>query len=266
MKLTEGLTPEQRADLGDLSAIQAALHTYDAPPTQVNLLEDLQVHLPPAPPPALGWRDLLRLAHAQFSLLQATFWWANGLLFILGLLLAANQHTDTLILGFVLLAPLLALGGVALIFRARTPTMRDLELLSPISHIKLLYLRFALVLGGNIFLSLALLALIWLQIPQLILWRLLLIWSGPLLLLVGIALWLTVRYGYGSGAGLPLTLWATLVLLGWHDSVLNNLEPTVWLVMQVNSHSIIISLLAGLLGVLLLVLATRQIWMATAWR
>jgi hypothetical protein len=272
--LTDELTPEQRADLGDLFSVQDALTTYEAPPSdpaqQTNLLATLTAYMlqQQASATHLSWRDWLRLANEQVRALQAAFWLANALLFVTGLVLAANQRTDTLILGFALIAPLLALGGVALIFRARTTTMRDLELLSPVSPIVLLYMRFLLVLGTNALLSLILLGVIWTQAPQLVLWRLLLLWSGPLLLLLGAALWLSIHYSYWLGTLAPMIGWAALTVLGWRDVVLLRVDVSKWLLWQVNqaNPSLLLAALSGCLGLMLIWLTMRQIQAEVTWR
>jgi hypothetical protein len=265
-RLTAGLDEEERESLGDLEDLTRLLAGYDLPPEadpgpqeHARLLAALEPHLPSPAPVAerRGVRAWLNLVGSQVALLQPPFWWAGGLVLLLGLIVALLEGDGLLALTFVLLTPVLSAAGVAYAFRPETRTLWELERLTPINPLALLYARLTLVLAFDALLSLALLGMIWLQVPQVVLWRLLLAWLGPMLGLAGVALYATVRWGPTVGAVLPLGLWGGFVLVGWWQAVERGvyLEGIMsWLLAQINVSSLfpVAALLAAALGLLLL--------------
>lgn len=263
-RLTAGLDDEQRQSLGDLQELVALLADYDGPAEpgprdRARLLTALERHLPPAPEPVprRGLQAWLKLAWSQAAILRAPFWWAGGLVLLLGLVVALVEGDGLLTLIFVFLTPVLSAAGVAYAFRPETRTLWELERLTPVNPLELLYARLTLVLAFDAFLSLALLGVIWLRLPQLVLWRLLLAWLGPMLALAGIALYAAVRWGPTPGAVLPLGLWGAFVTLAWWqamESAIDAQASVAWVLAQLNNSGVlpVASLLAAIMGLLLL--------------
>lgn len=274
------LSPEERAELGDLSPVAQGLAGYVAPrPTGVQteaLLAHLrplvkaravaQEALPAEPEPEFlpdepllagprGVRGWIALARSQTSLLEPPFWWASALLFALGLGTAIFADGRTVALSIALLSPVLAAAGVAYAFRPSARSLWEIERASPINPIELVYARLGLILSFNLALSVPLLALLAVVEPNLILWRLLVVWSGFMLGLTGLALYATVRWGALVGGAAPLILWAAVV--GWQGRpggrLLENLF-TGGLIGLVNQSNGLLGVALGglLLGVLLL--------------
>ncbi|MCU0493185.1 MAG: hypothetical protein MUD01_16490 [Chloroflexaceae bacterium] len=218
------LSPEERAELGSLEPLVARLAASESAPPSATDTARLVAQLRPLvagratplpAPPAVGVGQWLRLARAQLWLVGHGFWWASAGVLLLGLAVGLLASGGALAVAFVLLAPLLAAGCVAYAFRPATRTMWELEQAAPVSLLELLYVRLAMVLLWNLALASLLLTLIAVQEPRLLLWRLLLLWLGPLLGLTGVALFATVRWGGLAGALLPLGLWALGMGLGW---------------------------------------------------
>lgn len=162
--------------------------------------------------------NLLHLARAQTSLLEAPFWWSSLLLLLLGVGVGyASGGAAGVIVLFVVFAPLLAAGGVAYLFRPATRGLWDLERISPVQPLELLYARLTLILAFNVGLALVLLPFAWNQAP---IWRLLLAWLGPMIGLTGLALYLSVRWHTLAGTLVPLSLWCAMVMLGWQRGVM----------------------------------------------
>jgi hypothetical protein len=268
-QLTDELDEAQRQELGDLSALAHFLET-DAlpdpgPEEHARLLAALEPYLTvstiPQPRRLGNW---LRLARGQLVLFESSFWLSGALVLLLGLFLTIIEGRELLPLAFVLLAPLLAATGVAYAFRPETRSLGELERLTATGVVELLYVRLALVLAFNLLISLLLLLLIWLEGPQVVLWRLALVWLGPMLALAGLALYTTVRWGSLVGAILPLALWGGLALLGWREALLRAAEgmtPAAWLLLGINhsNTALISSILACLVGLGLLGLAGRTV-------
>ncbi len=266
--IEDDLTPEQRADLGDLHALYVQLDAYDVPePDHERLLAALK--------PALaadrrhtrgrfGWRDWLRLAWAQTELLEVPFWGSSILLTLIGLLLGVSYGSATTMLCLFFLSPLIAVGGVAYIFRPATRTLWELERLSRYQPFELLYARVAVILLLNVVLAFVLLLVVWTQGAQIVLWRLLLIWFGPMIGLMGLALFCSLRWNAAAGVLAPMSVWSLLIVLGWRESVLNAVDVE-HMVAWIGASTLlpVVAAVALIGGVLLLIESGRQ---AARWR
>jgi hypothetical protein len=266
--LSSELDSEQQTALGDLRPLEGALQRYTTPdPDSTQLLVNLQAVLAQEQgvvplPVAKAWRYRLRLAQMQISLVDSAFWWVSALLLGLGtaLVLASGGVLAGL---FALVSPLLAVAGTAYIFRPEAHSLREFELLSAVSPLELLYTRLLLILLYNIGLALTLILLAWSQDTQLVLWRLLLIWLGPMIGLTGVALYSLLRWRVLVGVLLPMGLWAALLVLGWRDVVLHSghlpasIEVLSLTVMQSNTFLVV--------SVLTLVIGAVLMWRAGHW-
>lgn len=268
-RLLEGLDENQRQALGDLSRLAHFLESDVIPDPgkeeHTRLLAALEPFVPvSAVPQPRTLRNWLRLAVGQFFLFESAFWMAGILILLIGLFLTANDGRELLPLAFVLLAPLLAAAGVAYAFQPETRTLGELERLTATSSFELLFLRLVLVLAFNLLISLLLLLLIYLEGPQVALWRLALVWLGPMLLLTGLALYTTIRWGSLVGIILPLGLWGCISLLGWREALLRavaGMTPAAWLLTEIGRSDLVLmgSILACLAGLGLLLLAGRTV-------
>lgn len=267
-RLTDGLDETHRQALGDLSALAYLLESDVMPdPGQedvARLLEALNPYLPvpnaPRPRPPSIWLHLIR---SQFVLFESSFWLSGALVLLLGLFITTIDGQELLPLAFVLLSPLLSAAGVAYAFRPETRTLGELERLTATTTAELLYARLALVLAFNLLIALLLLFLIWLEGPQVLLWRLVLAWLGPMLALTGLALFTTVRWGSLVSSLLPFGLWGSMVLLGWREALLHHIASgmtaTSWLLIEISRSTPVLigSMLACLAGIGLLILSGR---------
>jgi hypothetical protein len=265
-RLVDGLDATRRAELGDLSAVEALLQSYDAPQPGAadtsRLLANLEPFLAQSPPKngLAHWR---RLARSQARLLEKPFWLASGLVFVIGLLLALLDGEGALAVLFVFLSPAAAAAGVAYAFRPETRTLWELEKISPTHPLELLYVRLALIIGFNSLLTLLVLGIAWWQGPQLVLWRLLLAWLGPMLALAGTALYVTVRWGSVAGIAAAMGAWAGAVSVGWwralHEAAGTGM--VLWLLERIaGSDLLAVIYLALLVGGLYLLKAAGN-WM-----
>jgi hypothetical protein len=266
--LTSGLDSEQQAELGDLRQLEAALQTYESPkPDSARLLAELQPLMPqpvtPRPDPvSKDWRYRLRLTHMQLSLVDGTFWWVSGLLLGLGVLLLIAS--GGIIAGFfALISPVLAVAGTAYIFRPEMRSLRDFELLSAVKPLELLYTRLLLILVYNTGLALTLILLASSQDTQLVLWRLLLIWLGPMVGLTGVALYSMLRWNLLAGVLLPMSSWSLLLFVGWRDAVLQT--RTLMISVEVFSQVVTQSDTLLLASILALVVGIVLVWRSGRW-
>jgi hypothetical protein len=267
-QLTDGLDEAQRESLGDVSRLADLLAAYSVPSEpgshdDARLLAALAPYLPAPEQPGRSVIAWLTLAWSQARLLQAPFWWAGGMMLALGLILTLVNGDGLSALIFIFLTPVLAAAGVAYAFRPETETLWELERLTPTDPLALLYARITLVLIVDTLLSLTLLGTVWLQTPQLTLWRLLLTWLGPMLALVGLALYVTVRWGPTTGIVLPLGFWGALILVGWWqavDHVADSQAVASWLLAQIGGSSTVLTLCLAAAGVGVLLL-----WQSGQW-
>ena len=95
-----------------------------------------------------------------------------------------------------------------------------------------------------------------------VLWRLLLIWFGPMIGLTGMALFCSVRWNTITGIIAPMVAWATMIALGWRDVVLNTrFDPltTSGLLRHIGtSNSLLLLALVALIGGLVLLYKSSQ--------
>lgn len=276
--LAADLSPEEREQLGDLGPLAGQLARYDAPEPPEADTATLIARLAPTvaarteTKPAAFWDDIpanggvnwLALARAQLALVDPSAFWAAGLVFALGLLVTALGRGGLLALGFTLGAPILAAAGVAYAFRPAGRTLGEIERLSPVSLLELLYVRLGLVLSANLVLTLALLALTWVEMPRLILWRLLLLWLGPMLGIAGAALVVAARWGTLPGIAVPLGLWSVIGFIAWRAATTPPASGplTATVILDRLSHMPAVmfgALLLLVTGVLLLHLGTRLV-------
>jgi len=185
------------------------------------------------------------------------------------LIIAGVGYSGLLSLGVTLIAPVLAAAGVAFAFRPAGQTLAEIERISPVTPLELLYVRLGLVLAGNLALALALLGLVWIEGPRLVLWRVVLLWLGPMLGLAGMALYTSARWGTVAGLTAPLGAWGTLVLLAW-QGVIEPADPRVFGPTDILVHLsqapgvLVATLLLLAAGVLLLWQGTRLVGRETA--
>ncbi len=154
------------------------------------------------------------------SLLEAPFWWSSALVTLMGIVLSVGVGGAEATLCLVVLSPLIAITGVAYLFRPATRSLWEFEQLSQIQPLEFLYTRLALILALTGMIATILLLVIWTEGVQIVLWRLLLIWFGPMMGVVGIALFCAVRWNHFAGVIAPMLLWGLLILVGWRDTVL----------------------------------------------
>jgi hypothetical protein len=221
------LPPEARDELGDLQAVFGRLRQYDtAEPDRARLLSTLvPLLVKPAENltttlPRRGMREWLRLAWAQLMLLEAPFWWSSLLIIVIGVVLGVRFSGAEGTLALLLLSPLVAAAGVAYLFRPATRTLWEFEQLSHVQPLEFFYARLSLILLLNGLIALFLLIFVWTDDLQIVLWRLLLIWLGPMISVIGIALYCSVRWNNFVGVIAPVLMWGALVVVGWRDTVL----------------------------------------------
>lgn len=274
--LTEGFSDTEKTELGPLDNVHDQLAAYDLPdptPQEMALLMaklkpvlNARAEAIPAPVPqqkrsVLDW---MRLVWAQTSLLDTSFWWASMMVFVFGTLVIALNPTGWLTLILLLIAPVLTAVSVALVFRTTMTGLWELEQVSVRNPIELLYARLALVLAYNTLFLFVLSVFIQLQVPQVIFWRLLLVWFGPMLMLAGMAVYASVRLGIYASIILPMSLWFLLLLLGWQRIVAEripmNVPPMFWLA-QFSQSSVMLTgtLVTLLIGIVCLWLAARTV-------
>ena len=193
-------------------------------------------------------RAWLALMGAQVTLLEPPFWIAMFIIAALGVTIGLFADAGTLPMLFTWAAPVLGAVGVAYAYRPATEGLRELERISPVHPIELLYARLIPVLVCNAILALILLSLIGVRTPDLVLWRIVLVWFGPLLGLTGLALYCAVRWGSTVGVAAPVLSWGALNLFGWTQFSTQNMvvqsmaafdpiEMTHWLWLQASASN-----------------------------
>jgi hypothetical protein len=253
-RLSDELDAAQQHELGDLSNLVEQLSAYDiSEPDSAALMTQLTPLL--RQPLHVRVRQWFSLAWAQIALLEPSFLTASLLLFGFGAVLSILDGRS-LAEWFILLSPVLAAGGVGYVFRPSTQGLRELERISPVQPAELLFARLLIILSFNSILSLGLILISWGDVPF-ALWRMLLVWFGPMLGLSGLALILSVRVNAVFGSVAAMGVWCILIFVGWREIAVTS-TPTLNLMPLVASNGYLIGSLASLaVG---LVLITYSCW------
>jgi len=266
--LLDGLSEEQRDELGDLNGLINVLESYTlSEPQRENrdrLLDSIIPYLPKSNIYRQDLKSWLRLIRSQWVMFETSFWVAGLLVLLLGFFMSFLEGREMLPLLLLVLSPLLSASSVVYVFRPETRTLNELEILTATHPVELLIARLTMVLGFNVLIAFALMLAIHLEGTQIMLGRLVLAWLGPLLTLSGLALYITLRWGVLVGVVLPLGLWGGLVMLGWREALLRSMEgmnPVSWLTLMIGSSNtvLIASVVACLLGLGLLLLAWKTV-------
>ncbi len=186
------------------------------------------------------WLTLIR---TQGMIFESSFWIASLLVLGIGVVVGLYSDVGTLPTLFTCFAPLLGAAGVTYAFRPATEGLRELERISPIRPLELLYSRMIPILICDGIITLVLLTLVSTRTPDITLWRLLLAWIGPLLGLTALALYSAIRWGNIAGVAVPLVLWVAFVLFGWQQAARRSAgtfdltEGARWWWMQANNSN-----------------------------
>jgi hypothetical protein len=174
---------------------------------------------------------LLRLARAQVSIFQSSFWLASSVIVLIGgaLILIGPVLNPTFLLQVI--GPLLSYLGTAAAFRGNGLHMLEFELACPPSPRQLTLARLVIVLCYDIALGL-LLSLLLALTAGFSFWPITLHWLAPLLLGAGLTLLLSLRMPVSQAAAISYVGWLALLVSalisqnGVHGSVSVFTGPT----------------------------------------
>jgi hypothetical protein len=193
---------------------------------RARLLTRLQAAIPPAPGPAHpllaapmrpspDWRWLLDIVDSQRRVVQDELWWASGLVLVLGLivtLIMAAGPSGPSDLPLVILAPIVAAVGVAMLHGGDIEGALEIERATPIRPAALLLARLALVFGFDLLLGLIASGAAALLTPGLSLLPLIGAWLAPMLFLSALAFLISVATSEPLAAALfSFALWVAFV-------------------------------------------------------
>jgi hypothetical protein len=260
--LKQGLDPSQQHQLGDLQGVSQALSAWQVPqPTpdeQAAFVNALIRQLPqtsqghPTTQPHFGPKGWGNLILAQARLFEVEFWYACGIMLLFTLLGGALIGNGGLALFTLMGSPLLAMAGVLYVYHHESSSLSALETVSPVGRYALFYCRSALILGMSLVALPLLLLPGQLLFPQLVFWRVVLIWLGALVGLFGLATYATVRWNGLIGTVLPLGIWGLLVITSWQQAFVNAgnwLMAPLWLTQIISaSNGVLVGALLGLVG------------------
>ncbi len=154
------------------------------------------------------------LLRAQVPLVRGEIWPASALVMGLGYvvsLIAGRSDAGGVIQA---LAPLVAAGGLAMIYGPENDPSLELTLATPTSPRQVLLARLALVFGYNLLLALAASAGLLALVPPHLLGGIILGWLGPMAFLSALALVLSLCIGTGNAVSVAFMLWLARGLAG----------------------------------------------------
>lgn len=188
----------------------------------------------------LGWLVL----RSQLRVVQSELWTASAIVLALGTLVTlAYSHTGALnvTLPFVLIAPVVAAGGIAFLYGSSLDPALEIELTTPISPRQVMFARLVLVFGFDLLFGLAGSAILSLLRVNLSFWPFVSAWLAPMTFLSSLAfLLMTMTLDSTLNQLICLGLWIlqnmTRLVPGIHwpfplpDLTAAAAQPWLWLV------------------------------------
>ena len=259
--LAEDTTSPEEAER--LLATVTRLRRWSAPAAdsqkQVHLVRLLEAELSsrqPSPGVRLRqrigeWWPLLIL-RAQARVVQREIWLASALVMALGLVVTLSAYNAGEMLPFVLLAPVIAAIGMALLYNASLEQILELERGMPIPMRILLLARMALVFSFDSVLALMASLILVAVHSEIALWPLVLDWLAPMAFLSMLAFLISVL-SRDSMAGMTLSLaaWSVLVFRRFSGDLferlpdLTSVQARPWLLMLALTFGLLALWLAG---------------------
>jgi hypothetical protein len=217
---------ECRSDLALWQEIGSAVVAADrriVPPRGIT--ERALASIRTSAPLGTGIRWAWQLLKAQSRLMQSELWPASTLIMGLGLTLALLTGREGII---YFLAPMVAAGGLAVIYGSDHDPVIELTRSTPTSAWKILLARLTLVSGFNLLLALAASLCLISILPVGILGNMILTWLGPLTFLSALALLLSLWLGAGNAIALSYSLWLAQFLVQWPSAAEGWQVPPAW--------------------------------------
>ena len=151
-----------------------------------------------------GVRRIVTLVLAQRALVRRQLFPASALLMLLGVSIAiAFQRPGV----FYFFAPMIAAGGLALIYGRESDPAAELTLATPTPAWKILLARMVLVSSYDVVLALAASAALYTMLPAGMLTAIVASWLAPLAFLSAFALMLSLWTGTGTALLIAYTAW-----------------------------------------------------------
>ena len=186
---------------------------------RVGYLSALRGHLPAIQ--ANGWREhpfagVLLLLRRQAGLVRQGIWAASLIVLALGVILTfLFPGTDVNSSLLALAAPIVAAGGIALVYGPENDPANELELATPVSPALILLARLVLIYGYDLALAALASVALWLAPGYLTLSQLMLAWLAPMLFLSALALALSVIINSQMAILIAFSLWGLHLVTQW---------------------------------------------------
>jgi hypothetical protein len=245
--LSEGLDPEEKEELGNLERAASRLSAWQVPvPTDAErsaFINGLASRLPAykqTHPRAHPWLDMVL---SQVGLFAPEFWYACGAILFITLAGGIWVGKGALSLFTIIMTPLLVTAGVLYAFRSDSTALTRLELASPIDPFALFFCRSGLILAVNLLIIPLLLLPGEILFPELVFWRVLVIWLGALMGTYGLAIYTSLRWNGILKIVLPLGVWGLLVIGTWQYAVAaagTTTLPMDWLIHAVSTSNMMV--------------------------
>ncbi len=186
---------------------------------RVQYLSALNGHSPAIQ--ANGWREhpltgVLLVLRRQAGLVRQGIWAASLIVLALGVILTflfPGTGVNSSLLA--LAAPVVAAGGIALVYGPENDPATELEVATPVSPALILLARLVLVYGYDLALAVLASVALWLAPDHLMLSQLILAWLAPMLFLSALALALSVIVNSQMAMLIAFSLWGLHLVTQW---------------------------------------------------
>ncbi|HHU20039.1 MAG TPA: hypothetical protein GXZ58_07505 [Bacilli bacterium] len=154
----------------------------------------------------------LKQAKPQIQFIHPMYWIVSIVLFALGYLITNQLESDPT-LTLIIIAPLPFIFGLVEVFRGRDSHLIEMELTCKFSAFEVILTRLLIISVFNFGLTLMLTFVMSTSTTQDNLFKMLLIWLGPLTLFITLALFLSTRFRGVQFVPIFLSIWVMFTLL-----------------------------------------------------
>lgn len=184
------------------------------------------------------FKTILNSSLFNIQFMDKRFWIYSLILFILGLFLVKNSETSPYTV-LITLSPIPFIIGLIEIFRGREENVLEIEMSCKTSPQQVILSKFIIIISYNILLNSLLSYFIFWNIPDIILWKITLLWLTPLFLVGSIAFLMAAKIRGNFTITILFSIWIIFSFsLLTNENILNK-------IMNINILFYIIAIVLG---------------------
>ncbi|SHF80948.1 hypothetical protein SAMN02746089_02587 [Caldanaerobius fijiensis DSM 17918] len=155
--------------------------------------------------------NLIHLSALDINFMSKSYWIISSIIFVLGYIIVTSAKHNPYI-SIMALSPFPFVLGIVEVFKGREQNVVEIELSCKITPQQIMLSKLIVIGFYNIILNTVLTLIFDSLYPEVILWKITLMWLTPLTVIGGITLWLANRIRGGYTVTVILGLWMSVIL------------------------------------------------------